>query len=177
MRFDKDGNLLVTVVTDQSVRIFPAETLRPDALADFSGQSKAFGSYGQNTGQFLFPNVALADNQGRIQVSDGNNGRVSMWDVQGNFLLYFGRGTGDDALNLPRGMWLDGKDRLHVVDAVGHTVRVYDVSGTEPAFLYKFGDLGDTDGLFYYPNDICMDDAGSLFIVDRENDRVQVWSY
>ncbi len=125
----------------------------------------------------MFPNAAVVDSQGRFYVTDGNNGRVSMWDVQDNFLLSFGRGTGDEALNLPRGTWLDKKDRLHVVDAVGHTVRVYDVSGAEPVFLYKFGDLGAEDGLFNYPNDICMDDSSYLFIVDRENNRVQVWSY
>jgi hypothetical protein len=72
---------------------------------------------------------------------------------------------------------VDNKDRLHIVDAVGHTVRVYDVSGATPVFLYTFGDLGTEDGLFNYPNDICMDGSGYLFIVDRENNRVQVWSY
>lgn len=177
VRFDQDGNLLVTVVTDQSVRIFRANTLRPDMLVNFSGQVKTFGSYGQGTGQFQFPNAAVVDSQGRIHVSDGNNGRVSIWDAQGDYLLSYGRGTGDEALNLPRGTWLDNKDRLHVADAVGHTVRVYDVTGDEPTFLYNFGDLGNTDGLFYFPNDICMDNAGFLFIVDRENNRVQVWSY
>ena len=177
VRFDKDGNLLVTVVTDQSVRIFPAGTLRSDSLVAFSGQANAFGSYGQEAEQFLFPNVAVVDSQGRVHVSDGNNGRVSMWDAQGKFILYYGRGTGDEALNLPRGAWMDEKNRLHVADAVGHTIRVYDVSGDEPVFLYKFGDLGDTDGLFYYPNDICIDNAGYLFIVDRENNRIQVWTY
>ena len=177
VRFDKDGNLLVTVVTDHSVRIFRANSLRSDMLVNFSGQVKTFGLYGKEAGQFQFPNVAVVDSQGRIHVSDGNNGRVSIWDAKGNYLLNYGRGTGDEALNLPRGAWLDNKDRLHVVDAIGHIVRVYDVTGDEPTFLYKFGGLGNTDGLFYFPNDICMNDAGFLFIVDRENNRVQVWSY
>jgi tripartite motif-containing protein 71 len=169
--------LLVTVVTDHTVRIFPGNTLLPAALKDFTGQVNEFGEYGQEKGQLMFPNSAVVDSQKRTYVTDGNNGRVSMWDAKSNFLLSFGRGTGDEALNLPRGAWLDNKDRLHIVDAVGHTVRVYNVSGTTPVFLYTFGDLGSEDGLFNYPNDICMDGSGYLFIVDRENNRVQVWSY
>lgn len=177
VRFDKNGNLLVTVATDHTVRIFPGDTLTPAALKGFTGQIKVFGSFGQEKSQFMFPNAAVVDSKGRILVVDSNNGRVSMWDAQGNFILGFGHGTGDESLNLPRGAWVDDKDRLHVVDAVGHTVRVYDISGNEPVFLYKFGDLGDTDGLFYYPNDIFMDESGYLFIADRENNRIQVWSY
>ena len=177
VRFDNDGNLLVTLVTDHTINTFPVNTLRPNALINFSGQENAFGVFGNGADQFNFPNVAVVDSRGRITVSDGNNGRMSMWDAQGNFLFVFGRGTGDESLSLPRGAWIDNKDQLHVVDAVGHTVRVYDISGEEPAFLYKFGDLGDEDGFFYYPSDICMDNAGFLFITDRENNRFQVWSY
>ena len=177
VRFDNDGNLLVTVATDHSVRTFSLDTLRPSTLVDFGGQEKAFGSFGQDARQLNFPNVAVNDSRGRVTVSDGNNGRMSMWDAQGNFLRIFGRGTGDESLSLPRGAWVDDKDQLHVVDAVGHTVRVYDISGDEPIFLYTFGELGDADGLFYYPSDICIDENGFLFIADRENNRVQVWSY
>jgi len=121
--------------------------------------------------------VAVVDSQNRIYVADGNNGRVSAWDAQGRYLFQFGRGSGDGELSLPRGMFIDGRDRLHVVDAVDQNVKVYDVSGQEPIFLYAFGDWGLEDGLFNYPNDIVLDGSGRLYIADRENNRVQVWSY
>jgi len=72
---------------------------------------------------------------------------------------------------------MDERDRLHVVDAVGQNIKVYDVSGPEPVFLFTFGDWGLDDGLFNYPNDIVLDQNGRLYIADRENNRVQVWSY
>ena len=74
-------------------------------------------------------------------------------------------------------MVIDQYDRLYVVDAVGQNIKVYDVSGTQPRFLYAFGDYGAEDGLFNYPNDIALDNSGRLYVVDRENNRVQVWSY
>ncbi len=64
-----------------------------------------------------------------------------------------------------------------MADAVGQDVKVYDVSDSQPSFLYEFGDFGMDDGLFNYPNDIAVDDTGRLYVVDRENHRVQVWSY
>jgi hypothetical protein len=78
---------------------------------------------------------------------------------------------------LPRGIYIDGRDRLFIVDAVGQDIKVYDISADEPVYLYKFGGFGMDDGLFNYPNDIILDDNGRIYIVDRENHRVQVWSY
>ena len=148
-----------------------------DTWQSFDPPEAKFGASGQGAGQFLFPNDAVADAQGRIFVMDGNNGRVSVWDRQGKFLFNFGKGAGGGALSLPRGAAIDEKNRLHVVDAVGQNVKVYDVSGAEIKFLFVFGDVGLGDGQFNYPNDIALDSTGRLYIADRENHRVQVWSY
>jgi hypothetical protein len=74
-------------------------------------------------------------------------------------------------------MWMDAKNHLHVVDAVGAVVRVYDVSNPEPVFLYDFGLLGTAEGQLNFPNDICIDTNGVLYIADRENNRIDIWSY
>ena len=136
-----------------------------------------FGATGEANGELLYPNSAVADSRGRIFVSDGNNGRISVWDAQGNFLFNFGGGNGEESVSLPRGMAINGRDHLYVVDAVGQNIKVYDVSADEPTFLYTFGDWGLDDGLFNYPNDIAIDDSGRIYIADRENHRIQVWSY
>ncbi len=171
--------LLTDVVGERHiVREIPSDVILTAApWQDFDPPESAFGVYGQNKGQFLFPNAAVADSRGFIYVSDGNNGRVSLWDQQRRFLLQFGQGSGDGALSLPRGAIIDARDRLYVVDAVGQNVQVYDISKTEPSFLFAFGGWGQGDGQFNYPNDITLDDSGRLYITDRENDRIQVWSY
>ncbi|MEW5958853.1 MAG: hypothetical protein AB1801_14060 [Chloroflexota bacterium] len=180
IRFDGSGKMLLTDVASEGfnvIREFPAEVVLAASWQEFDPPESKFGAYGQGNGQFLFPNAAVADSQGRIYVSDGNNGRISAWDGQEHFRFHFGQGSGDGALSLPRGAAIDGRDRLHVVDAVGQNVKVYDVSGEEPAFLFTFGDWGLGDGQFNYPNDIVLDANGRLYIADRENNRVQVWSY
>ncbi|NOY98291.1 MAG: hypothetical protein GXP40_03665 [Chloroflexi bacterium] len=177
--FMPDGGLLLTDVTkDQNaLRIIPASVMLSPSWQEFDPPEIKFGATGQGDAQFLFPNVAVVDGLGRIYVSDGNNGRLSVWDNSYNFMFNFGKGSGEGALNLPRGMAIDESERLYVVDAVGQNVKVYDVSGEQPEFLFAFGDFGLDDGQFNYPNAIAVDKTGRLYVADRENNRIQVWSY
>ncbi len=179
LRFDKHGNLLVTniVVSHHEVLLFPTEALNGSWL-NFDPQIKAFGTFGSEDGQLSFPNSVVDDSKGNYYVSDGNNGRVSTWTPDLQYSDFFGFASdAESTLNLPRGMWMDSKDHLHVTDAVGQYVRVYDVSGAEATFLYNFGVFGDQEGEFNFPTDICIDGTGRLYIADRENNRIQVWSY
>ena len=179
LSFLQNGSLLLTDVTDDAntLRIIPSSTMSLSDWLVFDPSEIKFGETGQGEGQFLYPNAAVTDSQNRIYVSDGNNGRISVWDSSHAFLFALGKGTGDDAFSLPRGMALDESERLYVVDAVGQDVKIYDVSGEQPRYLFSFGELGIADGQFQYPNAIAIDATGRLYIADRENNRIQVWSY
>ena len=171
-------HLVTDVVADRHVvHKIPGYATLADPRSGPGLSESTFGASGQGNGQFLFPNVAVTDSQGRVYVTDSNNGRISVWDDEGRFLFHWGQGSGDGALSLPRGALVDGRDRLYVVDAVGQGVKTYDVSGSEPDFLFAFGEPGQGNGQFNYPNDISLDATGRLYITDRENNRVQVWSY
>ena len=80
-------------------------------------------------------------------------------------------------MGLPHGAYMDGRDRLFVADATDHNVKVYNVAGDRPVFLYAFGEEGQRDGQFNYPNDVALSGNGKLYIADRVNNRIQVWSY
>jgi DNA-binding beta-propeller fold protein YncE len=180
IRITPSGRIYLTDVTKDRHRvreIILGELLEHRSWLDFNPENLEFGASGQGDGEFSFPNAAMTDSQGRTYVTDGNNGRIAVWDKNQQFLFNFAFGTADGAVSLPRGLFIDRHDRLHVVDAVGQSIRVYDVSGPEPAYLFSFGDVGADDGLFNYPADIAVDDSGRLYIADRDNNRVQVWSY
>ena len=158
------------------VLIFPAAAMNGSWL-EFNPDVAAFGEEGSGDGQFSFPNSVVTDSKGNFFVSDGNNARISYWTPDMRYKTFFGFGSTEGSLNLPRGAWMSSKDHLHVADAVGQFVRVYDVSGEEPVFLYNFGDFGIEDGKFNYPTDVAMDSTGRVYVTDRENNRLQVWSY
>jgi tripartite motif-containing protein 71 len=178
LRFDAEGNLMVTNLAGNKdeVMIYPAQYVKGDWQA-FSPTFQEFGTEGNLAGQFAFPQVVVRDDQGNYYVSDGNNGRISTWSVDRIYKTFFGFGSSEQTLNLPRGMWMDGKNHLHVVDSVGSAVRVYDVSGKEPAFLFNFGESGVSEGFLNFPTDICIDSTGRVYIADSQNNRIDIWSY
>jgi DNA-binding beta-propeller fold protein YncE len=179
LRFDEAGDLWVTDVAEgaHKVHTIPKEALGKEPWVGFDPEVDTIGKMGAGRGEFTFPNSAMVDSQGRLYVVDGNNGRISVWSAEGAALYEFGKGVGDSALGLPRGLWIDGKDRLHLVDAVRQSVKVFDVSGDGPKFLASLGSFGVGKGKFNYPNDVTVDESGRMYVADRENDRVQIWSY
>ena len=178
LKFDNQGNLIITMVTNgvDRVVLIPADALKGSWI-NYNPQVKFFGASGKGDGQFSYPNSAVRDSKGNFYVSDGNNGRLSFWGSDMTYKTFFGFGSDPNSFSLPRGMWIDDKDRLHVADAVGQNIHVYDVSQPEPVFLFSFGDFGISEGMFDYPTDICIDNGGRLYIADRENNRVEIWSY
>ncbi len=170
LTFDAKGNLYVTEVTPGKHRVL---VLEPADGLQFN-LKLAFGSEGSEPGQFWFPNGVAIDAQGRIYVSDGNNGRVQIFDGTGSAVGAIGRGLGNGDLALPRGIAVDDSDRLFVVDTSLQAVQVYDVSNGAPKFLYTFGAGGAEDAL-QYPNGLALDGQGNIYVTDRENNRVQVW--
>jgi DNA-binding beta-propeller fold protein YncE len=178
IRFDADGNLIYTDTTIQqhSVHIIPAAALNGD-LSAFDPQITAFGSQGNLNEQFEFPQSVVKDGKGNFYVSDGNNSRIVAWTPDFKYKTFFGFGSTLGALNLPRGLWMATGDCLVVTDAVGSALRVYNVSGDEPTYAFDIGEFGIDEGKFNYPVDVYIDETGRLYVADRDNNRIQVWSY
>ena len=180
LRLSPNGFLLVTDVTQgfhsvHQLSFNPASDLTQ--MPTLIETDLTLGESGDGPGQLSFPNTAVRDIQGRTYVSDGNNWRISVWDSKGNFLYNFGAGAGVESVSLPRGLAIDDHQRLYVVDASAHKIKVYDLGDERPLFLFSFGDLGTGDENFSFPTDIALDQRGRIYIADRENNRVQIWVY
>lgn len=160
--FAGDGKLYVTDIVDQDIKVY-----------DLSGNLlKRFGRPGAAKGEFLFPNGITADASGTIYISDSNNGRVQVFDENGEFLYLFNQ-PDNDQLALPRGIAIDHQDRVHVVDTLKHKVFVFTKKG---GFLYSYGTFGTGEGGLSYPNGIAIDKAtGKIYIADKMNNRISVW--
>lgn len=74
-------------------------------------------------------------------------------------------------VDFPTALAVDRK-RVYVIDQNGGRVAIL---GRDGAFQGHKLRMGWKEGELRYPSDICLDDAGNLFIADRGNNRVQVF--
>ncbi|HET6923125.1 MAG TPA: NHL repeat-containing protein [Anaeromyxobacteraceae bacterium] len=65
------------------------------------------------------------------------------------------------------------RGRLFVTDQNGHGIAVFGIDGSYQGRLLG---MGWTDGLVYYPSQLCISGTEELFLADRYNSRVQAFS-
>jgi NHL repeat-containing protein len=76
-------------------------------------------------------------------------------------------------LSFPTYVTTDGRGVLYVVDENGAGVVVL---GQDGSFLGRQLVMGWNEGLVYFPSQMCLNEKGEVFIADRGNSRVQVFS-
>ena len=130
-------------------------------------------------GQLAYPNGIVVDRHGNIEVADSNNGRLLIFSPNGKVLSSITQGVGAGDLGLPRGAAVDDAGRLFVADTADHQVRAYMITASKatPTYFGSFGEEGQLDGTFEYPNGVATDQRAHIYITDRENNRTQVWGY
>jgi sugar lactone lactonase YvrE len=78
-----------------------------------------------------------------------------------------------DVASFPTSITTDGRGRLFLVDQNGMGVVVLGIDG---AFIGRQLGMGWSEGLLYYPRQLCINDKGEAFLADRNNNRVQVFT-
>jgi DNA-binding beta-propeller fold protein YncE len=125
-----------------------------------------------------FPNGLAINGNGLVAVTDSNNGRAFIFTPDGKLGWSISSGSAPGDLGLPRGAAFDSQGHLVVVDTTDHNARVYSLKGGGTvSYVGLFGDQGIGNGLFQYPNGAAADGRALVYVTDRVNNRVQVWSY
>jgi sugar lactone lactonase YvrE len=76
-------------------------------------------------------------------------------------------------LNFPTSLTMDNRGTLYVVDENGGGVVIL---GRDGSYIGRQLSLGWNEGLLYYPSQICLNEKGEVFIADRGNSRVQIFT-
>jgi len=130
-----------------------------------------FGSFGDEEGQFTWPNSVAVDRDGNVYVTDEWLHRVSVFDADGRFLYQWGTpGDAEGQWNRPAGITFDHQDNLWVVDSMNHRIQKYSKDGR---FITQWGGLGSNEGQFNTPWGITVDAPGNVYVADWRNDRIQ----
>lgn len=150
---------------------------------DYAGNLLA--SFG--TGLFVFPHGASVDHEGNLWVTDARgNGtighQVFKFSPQGEVLMTLGeRGRGGattDLLHSPNDVVVDPADGdIFVAEShrrgLNNRIMHYDREGN---FIASWGSKGSAPGELSEPHTIAMDSRGRLFVGDRENNRIQLFT-
>jgi DNA-binding beta-propeller fold protein YncE len=76
-------------------------------------------------------------------------------------------------LNFPTNITTDKKGTLYIVDENGSGIVLL---GQDGSYLGRQLSMGWNEGLLYYPSQMCINEKGEVFIADRGNSRVQVFT-
>lgn len=131
------------------------------------------GQKGKGAG--LLSGISL-DTRGRIYVVSAHGSPViTVLDPEGIQMQSFGRhgALNEDSLSFPHSLAVDSKDRIWVVDAFRHTIKVF---GPDNRYLFSIGEYGEESGGFVYPVDIDIDKDGRLYVLEKGAGRLQAFS-
>jgi tripartite motif-containing protein 2/3 len=127
-----------------------------------------FGECGKRDGQLLYPNrVAVVKHTGDIIVTERSpTHQIQIYNQYGQFLRKFGA----TILQHPRGITVDNKGRIVVVECKVMRVIIFDQMGS---VLQKFGCSKHLE----FPNGVVVNDHQEIFISDNRAHCVKVFNY
>jgi DNA-binding beta-propeller fold protein YncE len=128
---------------------------------------KTFGGTGKGPGQFDLPHSIVFDAEGFIYIADRNNGRIQVFDADGNYIRE------SQHPGTPCGLFMDA-DRQHIWLAHGHTGEIMklDLAGNVVGRIEGAG-AGKTLGKYGEAHYIALSPRGEIFVADTLNWRVQ----
>ena len=153
-----NGDIVVADTNNHRIQVFNRE-----------GQFKfQFGECGKGIGQLLYPNrVCVARDNGEIIVTERSpTHQVQVFDNQGNFQRKFG----SNVLQHPRGVCMDKKGRIIVIECKIMRICIFDRQGE---LLGRFS----CHKFLEFPNGVIVNDREEIFISDNRAHSVKVFDY
>ena len=143
----------------------------------FSARLLQLSSDGKYQRQIDFPkdhgflsDVAV-DSKGTLFLLDSVKAQVFFAPKGSNAFSPLG-GSLKEYLNFPTSLTADARGTMYIVDRNGAAVGMLSQDGS---FLGKQLSMGWTEGLLYYPAQICVSEKEVVFIADEGNSRIQVF--
>lgn len=165
---DKDGNVYVAgerkivKYTSNGTYVFHIENIPNSEYFYFSSHEMK---------------VAV-DDSGYIYVSLWDDHMIVKFDPQGNYVTKWDSWDdgGIQSFNYTSGIAIDSGN-VYVCDSGNHRIVKFDSSG---GFLATWGrvggGVGGANGEFHWPRDIAIFDSSNIYVVERHNQRVQVFN-
>jgi hypothetical protein len=157
-KIDRDDTIYI-------LDIFSARVIVLNAAGKYQKQIEFPKEYG------FFSDLAI-DLKGTILLIDSINARV--YSATRNAIAFSAlTGSLKEYLNFPVSITTDKRGIIFVADTNGGTIGLIAQDG---ALLGKRLSMGWNEGLLYYPTQTCVNEKDEIFIADRGNSRVQIFT-
>lgn len=159
-------------VTADNKRIYVADA-NQNRIAVFDTRGKwlfNIGRKGQREGELNYPVDAALNPKGGLYVADFYNQRIQVFSPGGQFRFSFPQGE----RIRPTALDIDRNGNVFVTDINSNSVRIYTEKGK---LIRSFGETGEAEGKFKFPNGIAVSrDGSAIYVADSQNARIQVFT-
>lgn len=182
--FDTSGNLYVADSTNHTIRKITPDCI-VTTLAGSAGQSGAVDGIGADA-RFSFPHGVAVGPDDNIYIADAGNCNIRkvtpggvVTTVAGRLSCGYQDGKVTDALfRAPDGLAVDANGTIWLGDTSNHVIRKITADGNVITFAGEPGVSGSNDGIgtaahFNQTADLRLDNAGNLYVADRDNHTIR----
>ncbi|MDE1845267.1 MAG: hypothetical protein KGI10_08075 [Thaumarchaeota archaeon] len=147
------------------------ETMEDSEL--LNSEQFAVPRYPSNISSGLSSPTGIAiDSDNNIYVADSGNSQIKKFDPKGKLLFTLGSiGSSKGEFIHPLGIFVNEK-YVYVLDTGNSRIQMFDKNGN---FIYSWGKYGDQQGMFHTPVSMSSDKYGNLFVVDSEQNVIQIF--
>jgi YD repeat-containing protein len=169
-----DDPLGLSVDSNGDVWVANSGDSRVEEFSESGTYHSQLGGPGSGNGQLDDPSDIAID-EGELYVADSGNNRVEEFSPNGVYLSQFGsKGTNGGQLDAPLALAANATTgELFVSDTGNERVEEFSPAGK---YLAEFGSSGAGAGEFQSPVGVAVNSEGEVYIVDRENARVETWT-
>ena len=170
-------NDVVGIATDSRDRVFVfCRGNHPLLIFDKHGNFVSCwgeGHFRNPHGIFIGPDdsIFLVDTQGHTVEKFSPSGELIMRLGVRDWAMNTEKGK---PFNLPTGLALSGTGEIFISDGYGNR-RVHKFT-SDGKLIKSWGEFGKAQGQFNFPHNIGVDKYGTVYVCDRENDRIQTFN-
>ena len=178
---DRQGNVYVSDRSNQRIRKITPQGI----VSTLAGNGNTGFKDGPGTqAEFHNPAGLTVDLNGNVYVADERNCRIRKMAPDGTVSTIAGSGaiSGQNGpveianFSSPSGVAIDKEGNIYVADQDNQTIRK--IAGGMVTTFAGNGQKGYADGaletaMFYYPQDVAVDDKGNVYVADRANHRIR----
>jgi sugar lactone lactonase YvrE len=164
-----------SAVTVSSFKVGPADAVY--VLDVIAGKVLVVSAEGRVTRELPVPKAGgiadlAVDAGGRVYLVDAVSAVVFVADLGSTSFQPISKSL-KELISFPAYVTPDNRGKLYVVDQHGNAIVKLGVDGS---FQGRELAIGWSDGMLYYPAQLCLTSGGEVFVADRNNNRVQVFA-